>query len=427
MILDLTSLSWSRVEVISSMGLPLSLDIHGHTIMCDPLNNDQIFVFGGKKTATASKSLTSKKQKSKWMKSTTCPAPSASAGEVVPLECLMINIQTGQASSLHIIGEQVDARYGHTMVPVKYNSRLTLDRSANNAGFVDGEVVAVVYGGYKTFQHGFCTPDLLELVYNSEKFTRRHAVSSDRMIRHEMIGEEKSFLGLSPRSTSSSSVDVRQKTGSMTICGSPEQGLEIHRSLIKKATLKNLKHAFCAPKTTRTILSPDVRKKIETSTEHSSTLKNMHMKLSHLDSRDDTHTYGLQCTSSSRPTSPSSFLPLQTTRSYSDSLPGSLPDGIYARPRTAPSSRERPSTSANNSRRVATDSAHFFHEKKRTRPLTAPGSRRARSLREAQKFGRDVEDIDLTTFLDHVKKGGINILVARETFVGGKLLSGLEI
>ena len=59
LVLNLVSMSWNRIQMHSYNRDPLNLHLHGHTAHVNPLNPEEIFIFGGKKALTSSRVLLS--------------------------------------------------------------------------------------------------------------------------------------------------------------------------------------------------------------------------------------------------------------------------------------------------------------------------------------------------------------------------------
>ena len=228
---------------------------------------------------------------------------------------------------------------------------------------------------------------------------------------------------------------------------------DLHKSLLKTATLQNVKHAFSIPKSVKVVLVPGadqggvsgIGAKVETKSKNMSHAQSEHQVHSLEDSQNNNDNNSAQKGRSGKIGALYAH-EFDETASFSSSLPGSLPPGLHAsRPRTAPSerkvqrlasmarhstasmskSRSKLGSAGNNAVRdtKATETvysgnrANFCHEKRGYLSLT-----RDKGSLSSRFHGMELTGLDSQSFItQYVKKRGVNFSVAKNSFVDSKV------
>ena len=145
LILDLESLSWSRI-VLSGLE-STSFKIHGHSLVPHTTKAGHLFVFGGKSTVDGVDSLLSSKCRSEFFEENSREQ----------MKVLVVNTATGYMYQQEVYGTDLDARYAHCSLSVAYTSKRT-DEPLKSKPIAS--VSAIVYGGLRTNGFGYCTPQV---------------------------------------------------------------------------------------------------------------------------------------------------------------------------------------------------------------------------------------------------------------------------
>ena len=361
-------------------------------MLVDTLNPTVIYLFGGKDSADAVKSLLAPKTKSTW---------TVGEKERKRMRDWVLNITLGEFFPLNSTGDLVEDRYSHSAITVNYSSRKTESKEDGHV-LSDAIVIALLYGGIRTEQFGYCSPQIYELVVMSKATgVRRKAISVDRVIDKscksdfDYFHQEENTCIIPISSVLSDILPSSTELGGSTLKHDPT-----HSGLFDEFTLKALKQTFSEPRTRR-ILNP-----------------NRHSHFARESELDSINPFPrLSRSALVKSTTKSTWNKLDPSNNYSESLPGSLPPGMYARPGT-------------------TSSKTYLLEKSKapkqqpSRPKTAPQVRTHSSIID-QDFANDfnITSLDDSRIVDtcgslaftyistRVIKQRVNILNARVKYL----------
>ncbi len=150
MILNLKTLVWSYVDIITADGKPTKLNLHGHSLVVDPHETGIVYLFGGKDTVDGKlASMETIQGAKKWLKkSHDCHA-------------WAIDVQAGTMSPIPTVNTPPVSRYEH-LTQVHASEGVSNERPPapkRKAGFRD-EPLFYLFGGARNDQQGLCEPTL---------------------------------------------------------------------------------------------------------------------------------------------------------------------------------------------------------------------------------------------------------------------------
>eukprot|EP00607_Mallomonas_marina_P010099 CAMPEP_0182419158 /NCGR_PEP_ID=MMETSP1167-20130531/3557_1 /TAXON_ID=2988 /ORGANISM="Mallomonas Sp, Strain CCMP3275" /LENGTH=524 /DNA_ID=CAMNT_0024593815 /DNA_START=708 /DNA_END=2282 /DNA_ORIENTATION=- len=174
MALNIKSWTWSTIEITSMTFEPVSVGLHGHTMVMDPHNENQMIIFGGKETGDMRKLMDYKSN----TKSSYQPQKRS-----IRCRALQLNLSQRMLSAWKVSNDFPEDRYGHTCVSLPlqhknepenndthraYYHKASDNRSVDAAMDDDREdteeEIMFVFGGSKAKEGGFCAPDVHVLV-----------------------------------------------------------------------------------------------------------------------------------------------------------------------------------------------------------------------------------------------------------------------
>ena len=155
MMLNLKTLIWSHIDIITHDDKPAKLNLHGHTLVMDPFEEGLVYLFGGKDTVDGKlASLETIQGAKKYFKKTAhdCHA-------------WVIDIQSGVMTPMPTINSAPDNRYEH-LTQLCSSEGVVVERPPppkRKAG-VRVEPLFYVFGGAKSELQGLCDPIMYSFV-----------------------------------------------------------------------------------------------------------------------------------------------------------------------------------------------------------------------------------------------------------------------
>ncbi len=155
MMLNLKTLIWSHIEIITSDGKPAKLNLHGHSLEMDPHEDGLVYLFGGKDTVDGKMaSLETSQGAKKYFKK-----------QAHDCHAWVIDIQSGVMSPLPAINSAPVNRYEH-LTQLHASEGVVAERPPppkRKAG-VRIEPLFYIFGGAQNELQGLCDPIMYSFV-----------------------------------------------------------------------------------------------------------------------------------------------------------------------------------------------------------------------------------------------------------------------
>lgn len=261
--LNVKTWTWSTIEVRSKLLQPVSVGLHGHSMVVDPHDSNQLIIFGGKETGDL-KSFVEAKLDSKAM-------PAYRKNRRIRNRSLLLNLNERTLCARKTTNECPEARYGHCCVafplppkPVetepsdtyrsffqKPSDSLSLNERGEEPAEDTEEDVLFVFGGSRANDLGFCAPDVHVLV-RTVRWPDPNSVTEKRisMIFTEPINSpsEESYDG-----SFSNMFQSNEEITPREVVGSASRQLLMQQALAGKVTnsYDEVKHALLVSRCVR--------------------------------------------------------------------------------------------------------------------------------------------------------------------------------